>query len=155
MGYTRIVTSETELDDMAVIKIYNNLSGIERQFEAVKGEFLLQQDYLKTEEQIDAYFTICVLSSMILKIIKDKISGEKDDSQDLISEERMRRALKKWTIDSLPDKYYRFNNIDDKDLNLIFKAFSIDIPKKLYRLGDLRSVKQTVVNFDKIDKNIV
>ena len=152
MGYTRIVTSEIGLDDMNVIKIYNDLSGIEKQFEAVKGEFLLQQDYLKTEEQIDAYFTICVISSMILRIIKDKISREKDSREGSISEERIRRALKRWTIDSLPNKYYRFNNVDDEDLKLIFKAFSIDIPKKLYRLGDLRSLKQTVVNFAKIDK---
>ena len=47
----------------------------------------------------------------------------------------------KWTVEELADGYYRFNNIDDTDLKLILDAFDIEIKRKLYRRGELKSLK--------------
>ena len=44
----------------------------------------------------------------------------------------------------LADGYYRFNNIDDKDLKLILDSFNISIEKKLYQKQDLRTLKTSI-----------
>ena len=58
-----------------------------------------------------------------------------------LSADRIQSALNKWTVDTLPGDYYRFNYLDDPDLKLILDAFGIKIPAKLYRRADLRSIK--------------
>ncbi len=57
---------------------------------------------------------------------------------------RIKKALNKWTVDKLPNDYYRFNNIDDEDLKLIFESFGIKIPVKLFRKQELKHIKQTI-----------
>lgn len=147
MGYTQIITSEILLEDLKIINIYKNLEKKEELFLLNKGEFLRESNFLKTEEQIDAYFTVCLISSMILQMIKNRVN-EFSAGEDSISEETIRDSLKKWTVDVLPNNYYRFNNIDDKYLQLIIRAFNIEVDKKLYKLGDLRTIKQTIVDFN-------
>ena len=58
-----------------------------------------------------------------------------------LSAERIKDAMNKWTVEELADGYYRFNNIDDTDLKLILDAFDIEIKRKLYRRGELKSLK--------------
>ena len=61
-----------------------------------------------------------------------------------LSADRIQSALNKWTVDTLPGDYYRFNYLDDPDLKLILDAFGIKIPAKLYRRADLRSIKSDI-----------
>ncbi|MBO4338053.1 MAG: hypothetical protein J5842_08270 [Lachnospiraceae bacterium] len=61
-----------------------------------------------------------------------------------MSAERIQDALKKWKVDTFPDELYRFTDIDDPDLSLIFKAFGINIPLKFYRAGDLKQLKTVI-----------
>lgn len=71
--------------------------------------------------------------------------AKKDRDWELgLSGERIQKALNKWTIELLTNDLYRFNNIDDEDLKLILNAFQIDIPVKLYRLGELRTLKSSI-----------
>ena len=44
-------------------------------------------------------------------------------------------------MDALPDDLFRFMDIDDPDLALILKAFDIEIPAKLYRRAELKTIK--------------
>ena len=60
-----------------------------------------------------------------------------------ISADRVRNALNSWTVESIADDYYRFNNIDLPDLKLILDAFGINIPQKLFRKQSLRSLKSS------------
>lgn len=50
-----------------------------------------------------------------------------------LSGSRIQTALNKWTVTEITNVYYRFNDIDDKDLKLILDSFNIDIPLKLYK----------------------
>ena len=61
-----------------------------------------------------------------------------------MSAERIQTALGKWKVETLPDELYRFTDIDDPDLSLIFKAFGITIPLKLYRSGELKQLKTDI-----------
>jgi hypothetical protein len=58
-----------------------------------------------------------------------------------MSAEKIQRALNKWTVEEIADGYYRFNDLDDHDLDNILKAFDIDLPRKLYKRSELRSLK--------------
>ena len=58
-----------------------------------------------------------------------------------LSAERVQSALNKWSVDILPGDYFRFNNLDDPDLKLILDAFNINIPLKLFRRAELKSIK--------------
>jgi len=64
-----------------------------------------------------------------------------------MSGERIQKALNKWKVDQLPDDLYRFMDIDDPDLSLILKAFGIEIPAKLYRRTELKSIKTGIKIF--------
>lgn len=58
--------------------------------------------------------------------------------------ERVQSALKKRSVEETSMEYYQFNNIDDPDLMLIFKTFEIDIPTKLFKKGELKSIKSQI-----------
>jgi len=64
-----------------------------------------------------------------------------------LSAERLQRALNKWKVDALPGDLYRFMDADDPDLKLILDAFGIQIPAKLYRRAELKSIKKDIKIF--------
>ena len=47
----------------------------------------------------------------------------------------------------MADGGYRFNNLNNCDLQTIFSAFGIKIPADIYQLGQLKHIKQTIENF--------
>ena len=60
---------------------------------------------------------------------------------------RIQQALCKWKVDALPGDLYRFMDVDDPDLKLIIDAFEINIPAKLYRRAELKSLKKDIKIF--------
>ena len=58
-----------------------------------------------------------------------------------LSADRIQTALNKWTVEKIGDVYYRFGGINDPDLLLILNSFGITIPKKCYKLGELKAFK--------------
>ena len=151
MGYYQIVTSELEKDDLEIIDIYHGLSQIEDQFRTMKSTLDTRPIHLRTEEHIHAHLVLCTLALIVMRVIQNKIV----DYQNIncinrptitknkitrnkywefgLNGDRVQEALNKWTVDMLADGYYRFNNIDDKDLKLILDSFNISIEKKLYQ----------------------
>ena len=149
-GYYQIVTSELDKSDTEIIDIYHGLSRIEDQFRVLKGDLSTRPMYVKTPEHIEAHLAICTIALTILRILQTRIvraglipDKGKNWSYGL-SAEKIQQALNKWTVEEIADGYYRFNNLDDPDLKLILKAFEIDIPLKLYKRSELRSLKKTI-----------
>ena len=60
---------------------------------------------------------------------------------------RFQKALRSWMIDRLSDEYYRMSGIDNDDFKTICKALNLQIPLKLFTLGDLRSLKSSIQIF--------
>ena len=60
---------------------------------------------------------------------------------------RIQEALNKWKVDALTGDLYRFMDADDSDLKLIYNAFGIQIPAKLYRRAELKALKKEVAIF--------
>ncbi len=147
LGYYQIVTSELAMDPQTVIDKYHGLTQIEDLFRVMKGDLETRPLYVRTPEHIDAHLLTCMISLILIRIIQKKIrdlgENKREDAYWNVgmSAERIQRALNKWEVDKLPDDLYRFMDIDDPDLALILKAFSIEIPPKLYRKADLKSIK--------------
>lgn len=147
MGYYQIVTSELKTAAVDVIDKYHGLTQIEDQFRVMKGDLETRPVYVRTPEHIDAHLLICLIALIMMRIIQKRIRDmdpgkEKDVYWNVgMSGERIQRALNKWKVDALPGDLYRFADVDDPDLALILKAFNIDIPPKLYRKAELKSIK--------------
>ena len=63
---------------------------------------------------------------------------------DTYSAERIQDALNKWKIEKLDEVYYRFCDIDDPDLDLILKSFNIIIPRKCFKISEVKQLKSKI-----------
>lgn len=150
-GYYKLITSELDMNDCDVIDTYHGLSQIEDQFRIMKSTLNTRPINVWTKQHIQAHLLICTIALIVIRVIQYKIKNSKDfvpnqelDWESGLSSERIVNALNKWTVDRLPEDYYRFNSLNDKDLSVILKAFNIDIPKKLYRRTDLKDIKMNI-----------
>ena len=148
-GYYQIVTSELDMDDRKVIDTYHGLSRIEDQFRVMKGDLETRPMYVRTKEHINSHILICLLSLIIIRIIQNKVINycepEVDNKWSMgLSGSRIQTALNKWTVCEITNGYYRFNDIDDKDLKLILDSFGINIPLKLFKKMELHNIKTSI-----------
>lgn len=154
LGYYQIVTSELTMEATEVIDKYHGLTQIEEQFRTMKSTLETQPVYVRTPEHIEAHFIICLIALIMLRIIQKKIiaSGQIKIKEDIywstgLNGNRIQEALNKWQVDLMPNELYRFMNIENEDLKLILKAFEINIPKKLFTIGELKNIKTNIQIF--------
>ena len=148
-GYYQIVTSELDKDDKEIINIYHGLTRIENQFQIMKSDLETRPMHVRTPEHIEAHLLSCMIALVVIRIMQNKIIEYKGESEDKywelgLSADRIQRALNKWSLDILTNDQYRFNNLDDPDLKLILDAFHIEIPMKLFKKGELKSIKTNI-----------
>ena len=150
-GYYKLITSEITMNDCDVIDTYHNLSQIEDQFRVMKSTLNTRPINVRTKEHIQAHLLICMIALIVIRVIQYKIKQSEEfkpnlelDWETRLSADRIVNALNKWTVDRLPEDYYRFNFLNDDDLSLIIKSFNINIPKKLYRRSELKDIKMNI-----------
>ena len=151
MGYYTLATSEINMDDQQIIDTYGNLVEIEDQFRVMKSVLDARPIYVRSKEHIVAHFAICTVALILLRLIQRQLKEKYPEltGQDLLfsnilSGERIQAALNKWKIESIGDTYYRFCDIDDPDLSLILNAFNIDIPRKCFKISEVRQLKSKI-----------
>jgi hypothetical protein len=154
MGYYQIVTSELTSDALEIIDKYHGLTQIEDQFRVMKGDLDTRPIFVRDKGHVDAHLLICMIALVALRLIQKRIvrSGLVKIDADAywstgLNGHRIRQALGKWKVDSLPGDLYRFMDADDPDLKLILDAFGIKIPAKLYRRAELKSIKKDIKIF--------
>lgn len=154
LGYYQIVTSELTMDAQEVIDKYHGLTQIEDQFRVMKGDLDTRPLYVRTPEHVTAHLLICMISLIMLRIIQKRLKDSGCVATDpdtywssSLSAVRIQTALNKWKVDVLPGDLYRFMDADDPDLRLILESFGIDIPAKLYRRAELKSIKTGIKVF--------
>lgn len=150
-GYYKLITSELDMNECEIIDTYHKLSQIEDQFRVMKSTLDTKPINVRTKEHIQAHLLVCMIALIVIRIIQYKIKQSIDfkpklelDWETGLSAERIVKALNKWTVDRLPEDYYRFNSLNDNDLSLIIKSFDIEIPKKLYRRCELKDIKMNI-----------
>ncbi len=154
LGYYQIVTSELSMDAREVIEKYHGLTQIEDQFRVMKGDLETRPIYVNTPEHVTAHLLICMVALIMMRIIQKRIrdSGRVAIDPDAywssgLNAQRIQAALNKWKVDPLPGDLYRFMDVDDPDLKLILDSFGINIPAKLYRRAELKSIKTGIKIF--------
>lgn len=154
LGYYQIITSELTMDAREVIDKYHGLTQIEDQFRVMKGDLETRPIYVRTPEHVTAHLLICMIALIMLRIIQKRIisSGNVAPNPDAywstgLNGHRLQEALLKWKVDLLPGELYRFMDVDDPDLKLILDSFGINIPAKLYRRSELKSIKTGIKIF--------
>ena len=154
LGYYQIVTSELNMDPSEVIEKYHGLTQIEEQFRTMKSTLETRPLYVRTPEHIEAHLLICLIALIMIRIIQKRIINSNliKLNEDFywttgINGTRIQEALKKWQVDMMPNGLYRFMNIEQEDLKLILNAFNINIPKKLFTIGELKNIKAKIKIF--------
>ncbi|MBO4509957.1 MAG: hypothetical protein J5718_01270, partial [Lachnospiraceae bacterium] len=148
MGYYTLATSEINMDDQQMIDTYTNLVEIEDQFRVMKSTLDTRPVFVRTKEHIVAHLTLCTIALILIRLIQRQIKGKYPEltGKDILycsglSADRIQAALNKWKIEKLGDTYYRFCDTDDPDLALILSSFNINIPKKCYKIGEIKQLK--------------
>ncbi|MDD4157371.1 MAG: IS1634 family transposase [Candidatus Cloacimonetes bacterium] len=158
-GYYQIITSELDMDDLEGIRRYHRLVEIENLIRIMKSDLVTRPIYVRNKQHIEAHLLICMISLVVIRAIQKKIvdskvieKSPKKKTKELLFEmgiscSRIQEALNKWTIEKSPADLFRFNDLDDKDLKIILDAYEIDIPLKLFRRMELKSLKRNIKIF--------
>jgi transposase len=73
-GMNVIVTSETTMDDEAMMKAYTELNRIEDCFRITKTHLKTRPVFVWTREHIEAHFLTCFVALVILRLLQHKIN---------------------------------------------------------------------------------
>ncbi len=148
MGYYTLATSEINMPDHEIIETYGNLVEIEEQFHIMKSTLETRPIYVRTKEHIIAHLTLCTVALIVMRLIQKQINAKHPDrvNADLLfcnvlSADRIQAALNKWKVEKIGDVYYRFCDTDDPDLALILSSFGISIPRKCYKISEVKQLK--------------
>ena len=152
MGYYTLATSEINMDDKEIIKTYGNLVEIEEQFHVMKSTLDTRPIYVRTKEHITAHLTICTTALIMIRMIQKQIKAKHPELVDtsllfsnVLSADRIQDALNKLKVEKVGDTYYRFCDIDDPDLALILDSFGIKIPRKCFKIGEIKQLKAKMI----------
>lgn len=149
MSYQLITTTETDLDDIETIKLMYATRDIDACVETLK-------DRLKTDEDPDlfeAYYILWTISltmiyAMIWKTIKHETKDTPANWLSLIPVDQVQKALNIFMIEQLTPSYYRFRSMTfDKPgryLKRILLSHGVELPKKLYTLDEVKSLKSKI-----------
>lgn len=141
LGWYSIVTSETNMKEQEIIDTYHHLVEIEDQFRVMKSTLDTRPIYVRTDEHRIAHLTICTISLILLRLIQRQMEKKNNST---LSANRIQAALNKWKVEKLADENFRFNDIDDPDLKQILDSFDINIPLKIYKLLELKQLKNNI-----------
>ncbi len=152
MGYYQIVSSELDMPEEEIIDKYHGLTQIEDQFREMKGTLETRPVFVRTREHIHAHLMICFMALTMMRLIQRKTmqlpeigEAKKDPNWSYgIPGARLAKALLGWQVTELPGGYYQMSNGGNDDLEMLLKAFGIELEKKIYTRGDMRKLKASV-----------
>ena len=93
-GYNMIVTSELNMSDQEIYKVYHNLWRIEESFRIMKSELDARPVYLQKEMTITGHFLICYLGVLLTRLLQFKVFEGQFCSEELFDFMRDFRAAK-------------------------------------------------------------
>lgn len=121
-GYYSIVTSELNMSDTEMRDVYRGLSRIEETFKISKSEFRSRPVYVHTNDHIDAHFSACFTSLVLIRLLQARLQNKYPVG-------RIIGSLKKYCCIPLETNTYKFIYFDDI-LNSCEKAFDIELSNR-------------------------
>ena len=151
LGYYTLATSEINMSNREIIETYGNLVEIEDQFRVMKSTLETRPVFVRTKEHIIAHLTVCTVALIVIRLIQKQINESHPELLDnnllfsnALSADRIQDALNKWKIEKIGDVFYRFCDTDDPDLALILDSFNVKIPKKCFKIGEVKHLKSMI-----------
>lgn len=74
-GYYSIVTSELQMEDLELRRIYRGLCRIEDTFKLSKSDFEARPVFVSTNTHIDAHFTTCFTALVLIRLLQSKLGA--------------------------------------------------------------------------------
>ena len=121
-GYYSIVTSELDMPDSQIREIYRGLARIEDTFKISKSEFDSRPVFVRTNDHIDAHFTTCFTSLVLIRLLQAKLEGK-------YSTGRIINALKKYCCIPIDGNLFQFTYYDDV-LENCGRIFNLELDNK-------------------------
>jgi transposase len=75
-GYYSIVTSELNMSDIEMRKVYSGLAEIEETFKISKSDFKSRPVHVRTNEHIDAHFATCFTALVLIRLLQAKLKNK-------------------------------------------------------------------------------
>lgn len=131
-GYYSIVTSELNMDDKELRRVYRGLSKIEDTFKITKSELETRPTFVWTKEHIESHFLTCFVSLVILRLLEQK-SGKKYSINQMIESMKNFGCINEFT-----NVYMLFNNSEIiEDFNNIFDT---NLTKKRFEKSKIKKI---------------
>lgn len=105
-GYYSIVTSELNMSDTEMRDVYRGLAKIEETFKVTKSDFESQPVFVRTNDHIDAHFTICFTALALIRLLQAKLETSYPAGKIITS-------LKKYCCTPLDVNLYKFVYYDE------------------------------------------
>ena len=115
-GYYSIVTSELEMDDLQMRKVYRGLATIEESFKITKSDFTSRPVFVRTNDHIDAHFATCFVALLLIRLLQAKL-GKKYSIKKILN------SLRKYSCVCIENNIYKTTYLDNVllDCEDIFK----------------------------------
>ena len=131
-GYYSIVTSEIELDDYEIRKIYRGLSKIEATFKISKSYFGTRPVYVWTREHIEGHFLTCFIGLVLVRLLERKLGYR-------YTVEQIIESTKRYNCINIDKNIYQFLYKDDV-INTIGEVFKVDLNKKYEKREQIKKL---------------
>ena len=121
-GYYSIVTSELDMSDEEMRRVYRGLAQIEASFKITKTCFESRPIYVWLNEHIDAHFATCFLALVLIRLLEHKLGHR-------FPVPRILDSLKKYQCTHLDANNWQFTYYDEI-LAACSAAFGLDLDMK-------------------------
>lgn len=121
-GYYSIVTSELQMKDEEMRKVYRGLTKIEDSFKITKTFFESRPIYVRTNDHIDAHFATCFLALVLERLLEHKLDHKYPTGQIIDS-------IRKYNCTHLDTNNWQFTYYDEV-IDACGKTLDMDLKKK-------------------------
>lgn len=131
-GYYSIVTSEIELDDYEIRKIYKGLAKIENTFKITKSYLGARPAFVWTRQHIEGHFLTCFVALVIVRLLERKLNYK-------YTVEQIIESTKKYNCTNIDKNIYQFL-YKDEVIEKIGKEFNINLDKKYRKKEEIKKI---------------
>ena len=121
-GYYSIVTSELQMKDEEMRRVYRGLAKIEDSFKITKTFFESRPVYVRTNDHIDAHFASCFLALVLERLLEHKLNHKYPTGQIIDS-------VRKYNCTHLDTNNWQFTYYDEV-IDACGKALDMNLKKK-------------------------
>ena len=131
-GYYSIVTSEVELEDQEIRKIYRELAKIEDTFKVTKSNFSSRPAFVWTAEHIQGHFFTCFIALVLIRLLEKRLGNK-------YSVDKIIESTKNYNCTNLDTNIFQFV-YRDEIIDEISKEFGVNLNKKYQAKEEIKKI---------------